>query len=64
MSGIWVEESFYECGEYLTQKPRKNKIIKSCLQREKKFCFVEIGKKHEESFLTPFRSCWMLHFIQ
>ena len=49
MSGIWVEEGFYECGEYLTQKPRKNKKIKSCLEMEKKFCFVEIAKKHEES---------------
>jgi len=50
MSGIWVEEGFYECGEYLTQKPRKNKKIKSCLEIEKKFCLVEIAKKHEESF--------------
>ena len=50
MSGIWVEEGFYECGEYLTQKTRKNKKIKSFFEIEKKNCFVEIGKKHEESF--------------
>ena len=37
-------------GEYLTQKPKKNKIIKSCLEMEKNFFLVEIAKKHEESF--------------
>jgi len=50
MSGIWVKEGFYECWEYLTQKPRKNKKIISSLEMEKKFCFVEIAKTHEESF--------------
>ena len=41
MSGIWVKEGFYECGEYLTQKPRKNKKIKSCLQMEKNIFLVQ-----------------------
>ena len=66
MSGIWVEEGFYECGEYLTKKPfskkvsstktdakpRKNKKIKSRLEMEKNIFLVQIAKKHEASFPT------------